>query len=176
MLSGFDQLVLAHVRRENEELRRENAELRLQLFWKEHMDTRLIELFQDANEVGPRCRCLACAFAGRVEEVDVVHELQECAFVPWIDAKVAECGLTSAMTTMTSKRAEGAPHMCADYGSHVYDVDAHFHHSTSDTVSSNWHTWVYGARLWKASSIKDPELQRLRELFQTLQTLIAASD
>lgn len=177
MLSDFDQLILAHVRRENEELRRENAVLRMQVFWKDHMDTRLIELFQDANDAGPRCRCPACVLAGRAEKHDIQQLQEGCAFVPWMDAKVAECGLTSAMTTTTKNlMKEGAPHMCADYDSHVYDVDAHFHHSGGDTVASNWHTWVYGARLWKASSIKDPELQRLRQLFQTLQALVAASE
>jgi hypothetical protein len=54
----------------------------------------------------------------------------------------------------------------------VYDVDSHFHHH----IRENWYHWSYGSRLWKATSVDDPELGKLRALFAALERICEDED
>ena len=151
-------------------LRRENEELKLRLFWKDHHDDRLKDLMCDANQSGedsPQCHCLACSVAGRVdEEGGGTTRTPVCAFRPWFDALLEECGLTCETGVPEGMEPVG-PHMaCNDgQGNRVYDVDAHFHH----IARHDWFAWTYGAKLWKAQSADDAELQKLQRLFARLR-------
>jgi hypothetical protein len=39
----------------------------------------------------------------------------------------------------------------------------------SNLGGADWNEWVYGPRLWKASSAGDPELGKLESLFRALE-------
>jgi hypothetical protein len=149
------------------ELKRENEELRLKLFWKEHNPCMLKEAMAAANQVatGPRCACLACIVSGRCAHgtrgfapypfVNVYNEHcvmspcdrchLRCQFKPWFEDKIREAGM--------SVRVEA-----------LRDDGHHF----SNPGSADWNTFVYGSRLWKASSVADLELGKLRRLFHAL--------
>ncbi len=51
-----------------------------------------------------------------------------------------------------------------DSGNDVLDDGAHFTNLGSD----DWVAWTYGSKLWKATSVRDPELAKLERLFHTL--------
>jgi hypothetical protein len=145
-------------------LRKENEELKLKLFWKEHCRSKLQELMEACNQAGPKCNCLSCAVAGRKdEEQDALPWGAECKFKLWFEDKLVEHGLTTLTGVMETQKQMG-PHESCDDGNSVYDVDAHFHHIARD----DWFAWMYGAKLWKAARVSDPELQKLSSLFVSL--------
>ena len=140
------------------ELKRENEELKLKLFWKEHSPSMLMQAMAAANKMGagPRCACLTCIVGGRcangtrgfapypfVHEYDRCH--LRCQFQPWFEAKIGEAGMRVGVDA-------------------VRDDGQHF----SNLGSADWNEWVYGSRLWQASSVADPELGKLQRLFRAL--------
>jgi hypothetical protein len=54
-----------------------------------------------------------------------------------------------------------------DPDSTVLDDGAHFTNLGGD----DWVCWTYGSKLWKAASVRDPELAKLERLFRTLDAL-----
>jgi hypothetical protein len=151
------------------QLRKKNKEL--QLFWKTHRKSNLQQLMKKANNnsndpSAPKCTCLSCTVAGRLDK-KVAKALPwgaPCTFKPWFEQLLAEHGLTCAVGVPDGMESL-EPHMSDDCQNGVYDVDAHFHHLTRD----DWFTWMYGAKLWKAKSADDPELQKLRRLFEAME-------
>jgi hypothetical protein len=180
--------------REVIQLRAENERLRLELFWRDHNVEQLGKTMAAANQStkGPRCACLVCAISGRrdpdldqMEPSDnepapessddedtmgvSVDEAEPgcggwdagCKFKPWFEEFIRYYELVDSVGTFPNQ--EGAYHM-AGGDIAVYDVDSHFHH----VVRGDWYHWTYGARLWKATNVDDPELGKLRALFTTL--------
>ena len=148
------------------ELRREVEELRLRLFWKDHSKQRLEKLMGQANSYGdnaPKCVCLACGMKGRIEDEDMGDAVStSCTFAPWFKERLVQCGLTfQPMTADISGTSLGRPWMME--GVEVFDVDVHFLLATDDLLG-----FFYGTKLYDANSTKDPELQKLAALFDTL--------
>ena len=161
------------------ELKRENEELKLKLFWTEHNPRMLKQAMTVANVRvgGPRCACLACIVGGRCEDgtrgfapYPFVHQYDDhvimsqhdrchlkCQFKPWFEGKIRESGMSVWASTVF---VDG------------YVVDANEAQDTGQHFSNlgiqDWNTWVYGSRLCKASSAGDPELVKLKALFETL--------
>ena len=149
------------------ELKRENEALRLQLFWREHNPSMLRQAMAVANMVegGPRCACLACIVGGRCADgtrgfapYPFAHVYNEhcvmsqcdrchlrCQFKPWFEAKIREVDMSVGVDALR------------DDGQHFSNIG-----------SADWNTFVYGSRLWKASSVADLELGKLRRLFHAL--------
>lgn len=146
------------------ELKRENEELKLKLFWRDHNPSMLRQAMAAANMVdgGPRCSCLACIvgvrcangtrgfapylFLTRNEQLVMSHRCHlRCQFQPWFEAKIREAGMSVGFDALR-------------------DDGQHF----SNLGSADWNTFVYGSRLWKASSTADPELGKLEKLFHAL--------
>ena len=170
------------------ELKRENEELKLKLFWKEHNPSMLKQAMAAANTVegGPRCACLACIVGGRcangtqgyapyafAHEYD--HQLVmsahdichlRCQFKPWFEEKIRESGM-SVRDMPLSVWVDGADGGVVDDGKAVLDDGNHF----INMGKVDWNTWVYGSRLWRASCDADPELAKLKALFETLCTM-----
>ena len=168
------------------ELKRENEELKLKLFWKEHNPSMLKQAMAVANkaEGGPRCACLACIVGGRCEDgtrgfapYPFAHEYDyqlvmsahdvchlRCQFKPWFEERVRE----SDMSVGVGVRDMPWPYWVAldlvDDGNAVPDDGHHF----SNLGKADWNAWVYGSRLWKASSTADLELIKLERLFRAL--------
>ena len=167
------------------ELKRENEELKLKLFWKDHNPSMLKQAMAVVNTVegGPRCACLACIVGGRcangtqgyapyafAHEYD--HQLVmsahdichlRCQFKPWFEQKIAESGM-SVREMPLSVWVDGADGGVVDDGKAVPDDGNHF----VNMGRVDWNAWVYGSRLWNASSTADPELGRLKRLFLAL--------
>lgn len=148
------------------ELRRENEALRLQLFWKDHGPSKLNFGMHLANtaEGGPGCRCLSCVVSGRWVGPDTsASDMETCAFKPWFE-HVLEChglvvgrGLPADAVWVDGK-------VIGDHNN-VLDDGRHF----SNLASCDWFCWTYGSLLWKAATVRDPELAKLKRLFTTLE-------
>ena len=147
-------------------LRKENELLRLQLFWKNHRKSELQKLMGEANQSRPNCNCLSCAVSGRLdpESSQTLPRGAPCTFKPWFENLLVGCDMTCV--TGMGEEESVTQHMSCDCGNWVYNVDAHFHNLARD----DWVAWVYGAKLWKAQSANDPELLKLKRLFEVLET------
>ena len=142
------------------ELKNENEHLKLQLFWKTYNPTHLKELM--AAGLGPKCGCMACCVIGRKpdnEEEVANHNPWACTFKPWFEQKITKCGMTIGYGT--DGVTDGS--LVDDYNS-LYDVDCHF----NSLARQDWVCWSYGSKLWKATSVNDPELKKLAALFKVL--------
>jgi len=145
-------------------LRKENELLRLQLFWKQHCNSELKRLMEQANQSGPNCSCLSCAISGRAdpEGGPILPWGSSCTFKPWFENLLARCDMACVVGVGAEPITQ---HMSCECGNWVYNVDAHFHH----LARGDWVAWVYGAKLWKAQSANDPELLKLKRLFEILE-------
>jgi len=152
-------------------LRQENERLRLQLFWKDHGKSQLEEYMAQANQSGPNCNCLACAVSGRMDpgNSQTLPLGSECMFKPWFEDILVKCDMI-CVTGVPAEMEPAVQHMSC--GNFVYDVDADFHHLTRD----DWFVWLYGAKLWKAQSVNDPEVLKLKRLFEVLEVEIFGPD
>jgi len=148
------------------ELRRENEALKLKLFWKEHNPAHLKAAMSAANQAegGPACSCLACVVSGRGEsEPGEAAEKKPCTFKPWFEQLLREHDM-SVGHVVDVPRVDGS---VVDSDNNVFDDDQHF----TNFAGADWKWWSYGSKLWKATSVRDPELAKLERLFHTLNTL-----
>ena len=148
------------------ELKRENEALKLKLFWKDHSPFFLKEAMSTANkaEGGPACSCLACVVSGRREsEPGEAAEQKPCTFKPWFEQVLREHDM-SVGHVVDVPRVDGR---VVDSHNDVFDDDQHF----TNFAGCDWRWWTYGSKLWKATSVRDPELAKLERLFRTLHTL-----
>jgi hypothetical protein len=132
------------------ELQRENEALKLRLFWTEHSPQQLRKAMRSANQVkgGPQCYCGTCCVTGRYEGEYV--ENKECTFKDWFEQMLTDHEMSIG---------------CGTYKAPF--IDHHF----SNLSGGLWLNWTYGSRLWKARSVSDPELAKLKSLFKTLKIL-----
>lgn len=147
------------------ELKRENEALKLKLFWKEHNPEKLKKAMASANwgPDGPSCSCLACAVSGRylIDDGEVA-ETKPCTFKPWFEQVLREHDM-SIGHVVDAPRADGS--VC-DSGNDVFDDGRHF----TNFAGCDWRWWTYGSKLWKATSVRDPELAKLERLLHYLDT------
>ena len=139
-------------------------ELELKLFWKEHNTSQLKLAMQCANQdatKGPDCACMACAVSGRKDEEKEAKGF-DCKFKPYFEALLAECGLSVGYAGHGTAVCE---HEAEPDGNSVWDNDTHFVHVGRD----DWVSFTYGAKLWRATTHDDAELQKLARLFVCLQ-------
>jgi len=132
------------------ELQRESQALKLGLFWTEHSPQQLNAAMSAVNQSknGPRCYCFACSVTGRYE--GEYAENKECAFKEWFEQMLTDHEMSIG---------------CGTYDAPF--IDHHF----SNLSGGLWLRWTYGSRLWKARSVSDPELAKLKSLFKTLKLL-----
>ena len=145
------------------ELKRENEALKLKLFWKEHNHEIMDNAMYSANQAvgGPACSCLACAVSGRYEsEPGEVAEKKPCTFKPWFEQVLREHDM-SVGHVVDLPRVDGS---VVDSHNDVFDDDQHF----TNFAGEDWVWWKYGSKLWKATSVRDPELAKLERLFHYL--------
>jgi hypothetical protein len=150
------------------ELRRENEALKLKLFWKEHGPEQLKAAMRAANGAagGPGCGCLGCEVSGRHESDHGEMPVKKpCAFKAWFEATLRELEMVVAVGLPAG--AVWVDGSVVDSGNDVLDDGAHFTNLGAD----DWVAWTYGSRLWKAASVRDPELAKLEGLFRTLDAV-----
>ena len=146
------------------ELRRENEELRLRLFWKDYRVSKLQKAMQMANcwENSPNCNCWQCAVTGRMDCDTLVDESRKCGFISWFEAKVAACDLIVGYVLRDSTQSQ---HVSNPLNG-VWDTDCHIVKIVM--FGGDWSLFTYGSRLWKAKTVNDPELEKLKKLFELL--------
>lgn len=157
------------------ELVKENASLKLQIFWKDYNLAKLKEAMQLANSINTMCPCVACGMAGRNDYSEQSTGMA-CTFKPWFENHLASLGMTIQWSTFKN---ENRQHICLNgsenysYGACTWDDDSHFSHFSS---KDDWVWFTYGSKLWKAESVNDPELQKLKSLFLILSKDIDDSE
>jgi hypothetical protein len=142
--------------REILELRTENERLKLSLFWKTYGPEQLYTAMQDANAHITQCKCFMCAVSGRY---DLETNICACSFVPWFEKQLAKCGLESATIDDQSKHFQHESML-------AWDIDTHFVHDGG--LDDHWLQFSYGSKLHRATSIENPELQKLKRLFELI--------
>ena len=148
------------------ELKRENEALQLKLFWKEYSNKELDVAMAVANETdgGPQCSCLGCVVSGRYVTRDL-PERKPCTFKPWFEQVLQDHDMSIGHHLPdVPVWVDGS---VVDSHNDVLDDDQHFTNLGSD----DWVRWTYGSKLWKATSVHDPELAKLESLFRTLHAL-----
>jgi len=149
------------------ELLTENRVLKLKLFWKDHAISQLQNAMINANQKdsGPGCKCVVCSVCGRNDRYDGYEELDfDCTFKPYFENLLRECGLQSMNNNEVNPKVVEL-HMSDDTGNVVYNADTHL----VRIGRNDWDTFSYGAKLWKAASIDDPEIKKLQTLFLKLK-------
>lgn len=151
----------------------ENRALKLELFWNKYNFGELHDAMKTANQKykGPDCNCHTCDFVGRKNEDDgVIAEGYDCRFKIYFENLLAECGMISTHTPtdydhfFIAEEDGDLAHICMNGGNCV-DVDTHI---VDSSEIADWRYFTYGARIWKASSVDDPELRKLVLLFHKL--------
>jgi hypothetical protein len=147
------------------ELKRENEALKLKLFWKEHNHEIMENAMHSANTAvgGPGCSCLACVVSGRYESLDGEVAKKTCTFKPWFEQVLREHDM-SVGHVVDVPRVDGS---VVDSGNDVFDDGQHF----TNFAGCDWRWWTHGSKLWKATSVRDPELAKLERLLHFLDTL-----
>ena len=144
---------------------KENEKLRLSLFWTKYSRRNMHKYLVYANmdrgdDLATRCNCSNCLqhkwYDWDVEPDDYMHTV--CAFLPLLERDIAECGLVTAPYQIPNGFVE---HECNN-GSSVPIVDAHI------VRSENWRWVYYGTKISNAKSVNDPELVKLKNLFDLL--------
>ena len=143
---------------------KENADLRVQLFWKDHNVQRFRSAMELSNnwDKSPKCDCWKCAVNGRKEFDAETDSSRDCAFIPWFEEKVIACKMTIGYVLPTSTSQEHV----SDTWNVVWDVDCHF--VLIERMGGRWGYFAFGKKLWGAKTINDPELMKLKKLFEML--------
>jgi hypothetical protein len=144
---------------------KENEKLRLSLFWTKYSRRNMHKYLVYANmdrgdDLATRCNCSNCLQRKwndwEVEPEDYKHTV--CAFLPLLERDIAECGLVTA----PDQRPNGfVEHECNN-GCPTPIVDAHI------VRGENWVNFYYGTKISNATSVNDPELVKLKKLFDLL--------
>ena len=165
-MSGVDRLALVSkvlLDARFLELKRENERLKLSVFWADHSIHMLKKWMQYANGRRARCRCCECRRLKRWDEDDRFED-EQCKFGPWFEEALQIHGLSFKDGTNAYVKFNyiGGVALREDYPKP--DVSVHFYLYYSQPYKS-WSSWAYGAKLWKAETIHDPELLKLKALF-----------
>ena len=158
----FSRLALvSHVFYEREivELRQKNEELELKLFWKDHCAPKLLNAICSGNSWFRICNCEECRLFQRYS--GFVHRSErifECHFMEWFAGLLQGHGLTSVDNNATWV---DCPHIDGTDGS---PLDVHFVNATGE-----WDHILYGTKLTNAKHVNDPELKKLKALFEELE-------
>ena len=182
------------------ELRREQEAIKVRLFWTDHSPAALRDAMELANTsaAGPQCACFGCVLAGRHPDPrthgDHSPLAVACAFEPWFSRVLHEhgfhtlCGLPPAPVwvhgNVVGDRFGSAGQVLeSDFHAAVDGrAPADFFRNYTQVLDADYHfvqfrglgavpTWLYASRLWTATSVRDPELQKLASLLLFLGKL-----
>jgi hypothetical protein len=157
------------LKRENERFKRENERLKLSVFWADHSIHMLKKWMQYANKRRAQCQCEVCRHLERWDENDTFED-EECKFGPWFKEALQMHGLSFENGGSAYVECDflGGVALREDYPKP--DVSVHFYLYGRQPYNS-WFSWAYGAKLWKAETIHDPELLKLKALFDYIREL-----
>ena len=135
-------------------LRAKIEELELKLFWKTYTKEFLKELmtFTNQKKLDPSCRCLSCRIAGRISDdydgppTTHHHQYGHCVFKAYFEDLLDQNGLIFGR-----ENDEGSDEL-------------HF----ILEGRGDWVFWRWGRRLESTKSVKEPDLTKLRSLFNAM--------
>jgi hypothetical protein len=149
------------------------AKLQMTLFWKDNTNSKLTEFLCSANAKTTECDCEHC-----VMRWEYAHNIRSgsspCIFGTWLDAQMIEHGLVCIRKPDPASACInvviGALHVHENL---CYDDDCHFVEMPCEDYGigitpGRWAHFGIGAKLWKATSLNDPEIVK----FQNLKTKI----
>ena len=166
-MANIDKLVLVSkllIDQRFLELKQENEGLKLELFWKKYNVAKLKREMESWNLLcGPQCKCIKCCGGGLAGDYEL-EDIQQrvCGFKPAFEGLATVHGLMLGNASHSADKR--LPHVSNDKYGGVFDIDAHIiqeHYGLG---------WNYGAKLWKARSVSDPELKKLVALFEAMNT------
>lgn len=148
------------------EVVKENASLKLELFWRDHHIRKLKKAMWKANFIYCQCNCLSCAVSGRIWEDQTPTDMQ-CKFKPWFEGQLESLGMIVQRSTFKDdKWVHTNLSGSIEYiGEAEYDDNCHFFCCSEST---DWFCFTYGSKLWRAKSVNDMELLKLKSLFDIL--------
>jgi hypothetical protein len=145
------------------DLKEENRQFRLKEFWRDFNISELREVVMAQNK-RPICFCDDCANNCRIKswlkkpKGDVACD--KCVYHRWMFSTISECG----MLVSDGHCVEKLLHTPSCGFQYVSSEDVHFVYSPDTKLG-----FTYGARLWKAQSTDDPELEKLAKFFSRIQ-------
>jgi hypothetical protein len=165
-------------------LRKEVEELKMKLFWAKYSNKKLRNKIRKASRLRPNlplnCSCEECRrvlrFCAYGRSNTGNPDNVVCTWRPLFEAKLAELGILISDHQPYSDQLE---HECATYFTYVTDQESHIVNILNLNMgecedemgdSHDWNIFTYGSKLFKATSTKDPELQKLVALFEWLDT------
>ena len=136
---------LFQLRRVNEEQRQEIEALKLELFWREFDIMKLRRIIS-----------LVCS-----------HITDENDYISYIEPVLKEFGLEVQITDEVNP-GDGSmqPAPFCEYCMPRSELDVHFTCTRHYTITS------YGAKLWKAKSVDDPELLKVKALYNEVKSVV----
>jgi hypothetical protein len=148
------------------ETRKENERLKLTIFWMRYGVQPLREMMAVANEChpdAPRCACLACVVGGRYASYHNTYDpnCRECKFKPWFEQRLKKCEI-DVQIGHPSKDINFIFHECNS--NFVLEMDSHL----VNMGRLDWNFFTYGSKFFKATTVEDPELQKIKTLFEEL--------
>ena len=159
-------------------LRNENEELRLNLFWTKYSPKKLRSAIKRGNKIMPgiprNCNCFICGqedrFWGEGIRDDVV-----CTWKPLFEAKLVELGIGFSDEHASKSLIRHECVVVVDCDTHIVNlVDDYPLWLENDDTYRMWCEFAYGSKLFKATTVNDPELKKLVALFEWL--LVPPSD
>ena len=159
-------------------LRKENEELKLSLFWVKYSAKKLHSAIKRGNEkildIPRNCSCEICFYADRFfmegctqfDETLVPNEI--CEWRPLFEAKLVELGIGFSSEPATKATIRRELEVVPDCDTHIVNLlsdDLEFFYK--DTLH-DWSEFAYGSKLCEATTVNDPELQKLVALFEWL--------
>lgn len=150
-----------------QEVIEENRKLKLALFWKTYSMAQLRKKIASSIQHRVKCKCRSCNFCGKANEFN--GEWDECDVTRRFEQIARDCGLSSAVECWDSGIV---PIIDEDLGEE-FDDEVQFFcagdvHIVLPGSFSDWAVLGYGEKLNRAKSIEDPELLKLKKLFETL--------
>ena len=150
------------------QLKNENERLRLELFWTKYHAHKFSNALKFANKYGPACSCSECDLRGHNSVANFSSRPYDpsegCAFRPWFIAKAWRCGVTIGHANDEGAIVKGAEKV--GFRDPIYNVDTHLVFLNHRERNARY--VHYGARLSNVTSVTDPELQKLVDLFVSL--------
>ena len=141
----------------------------MKIFWEKHNVEELRELTRQANQKYVQCKCCGCVVSGRWVEDSYCENPWTCLFAKWFDTQILNCDMLVERGSKQNKCIMG--HDC-NPTEWVIDSDVHLIRRGDAHLPSQedtkWRYFTYGSRLFNATSEDDPEIQKLKRLFDVL--------
>ncbi len=122
---------------------------------------------REANKNHVDCKCVSCVCYGRYDGNDTDSDRWTCLFKQWFENQIASCDMEvlPGATNQLCVQHDSSPDWVVDLEAHfVSNAQAHL----TSRAGEDWDCFTYGAKLWKATSADDPELMKLKKLFEIL--------